>query len=142
MRISDWISDLCSSDLERLAQIRVAAQLLGDEVWRRFPWSCGEDGGFVLPMTTAPEQALLNRHWNPTLSVTGAEGLPPVASAGNVLRPRSAFKLSLRLPPLVDAVAAAQELKRSEEHTSELQSLMRISYAVFCLQKKKQHTTY
>src|SRR3546814_11259598 len=111
MRISDWISDLCSSDLERLAQIRVAAQLLGDEVWRRFPWSCGEDGGFVLPMTTAPEQALLNRHWNPTLSVTGAEGLPPVASAGNVLRPRSAFKLSLRLPPLVDAVAAAQELK-------------------------------
>src|SRR3546814_14464740 len=119
MRISDWISDLCSSDLERLAQIRVAAQLLGDEVWRRFPWSCGEDGGFVLPMTTAPEQALLNRHWNTTLSVTGAEGLPPVASAGTVLRTRSAFTLSLRLPPLVDAVAEAQAVKSLLERTEE-----------------------
>jgi acetylornithine deacetylase/succinyl-diaminopimelate desuccinylase-like protein len=96
---------------ERLDQIRLAAQLLGDDVWKRFPWSCGGDGSFVLPMTTDAEQALLNRHWRPTLSVTGAEGLPPVASAGNVLRPRSAFKLSLRLPPLVDAVAAAQDLK-------------------------------
>ena len=62
-------------------------------------------------MTTEPEQALLNRTWRPTLSVTGAEGLPPLSSAGNVLRPRTAFKLSLRLPPLVDAVAASQEIK-------------------------------
>src|SRR3546814_7453004 len=62
-------------------------------------------------MTTEPQEALLNRTWRPTLSVTGAEGLPALSSAGNVLRPRSAFKLSLRLPPLVDAVAAAQELK-------------------------------
>ena len=61
-------------------------------------------------MTTEPEQALLNRTWRPTLSVTGAEGLPPLSSAGNV-RPRTAFKLSLRLPPLVDAVAASQEIK-------------------------------
>ncbi|HEU0229546.1 MAG TPA: M20 family metallopeptidase [Burkholderiaceae bacterium] len=101
----------CEVPAERLDQIRLAAKLLGDDVWKRFPWSCGGDGGFVLPMTTDAEQALLNRHWRPTLSVTGAEGLPPVASAGNVLRPRSAFKLSLRLPPLVDAVAASQELK-------------------------------
>jgi Peptidase dimerisation domain len=62
-------------------------------------------------MTTEPEQALLNRTWRPTLSVTGAEGLPPLSSAGNVLHPRTAFKLSLRLPPLVDAVAASQEIK-------------------------------
>ncbi|MGA0583662.1 MAG: peptidase M20, partial [Castellaniella sp.] len=48
----------------------------------------------------------------PALSVTGAEGLPPLASAGNVLRPRTAFKLSLRLPPLVDAGAAAVALKQ------------------------------
>jgi acetylornithine deacetylase/succinyl-diaminopimelate desuccinylase-like protein len=54
---------------------------------------------------------MLNRTWRPALSVTGAEGLPPLASAGNVLRPRTAFKLSLRLPPLVDGVAAAGELK-------------------------------
>src|SRR3546814_5288082 len=42
---------------------------------------------------------------------------------------------------LVQNVAMALELQRSEEHTSELQSLMRISYAVFCLKKKKRQTT-
>jgi acetylornithine deacetylase/succinyl-diaminopimelate desuccinylase-like protein len=101
----------CEVPAERLEQARAAADILGEEVWRRFPWSCGADGGFVLPMTTDPETALINRTWRPTLSVTGADGLPPLSSAGNVLRPRTAFKLSLRLPPLVDAVAASQELK-------------------------------
>lgn len=101
----------CEIPASRIDQVRATAQILGNEVWRRFPWSCGADGGFVLPMTTTPEDALLNRTWRPTLSVTGAEGLPPLSSAGNVLRPRTAFKLSLRLPPLIDAVAAVQELK-------------------------------
>jgi acetylornithine deacetylase/succinyl-diaminopimelate desuccinylase-like protein len=58
---------------------------------------------FALPTTTDPVQALLNRTWTPTLSVTGAEGFPALQDAGNVLRPYTAFKLSLRLPPLVDA---------------------------------------
>lgn len=101
----------CEIPAYRVEETRAAARILGDGVWNRFPWSCGADGGFVLPMTMEPLQALLNRTWRPTLSVTGAEGLPPLASAGNVLRPRTAFKLSLRLPPLVDAAAAAQELK-------------------------------
>jgi acetylornithine deacetylase/succinyl-diaminopimelate desuccinylase-like protein len=101
----------CDIPAERIEQSHATAKILGDEVWRCFPWSCGADGGFVLPMTTNPENALLNRTWRPALSVTGADGLPPLSSAGNVLRPRTAFKLSLRLPPLVDAVAAAQELK-------------------------------
>lgn len=101
----------CEIPAERIEQAEATARILGDEVWRRFPWSCGADGGFVLPMTTEPCEALLNRTWRPTLSVTGAEGLPPLGSAGNVLRPRTAFKLSLRLPPLIDAVKACQELK-------------------------------
>jgi acetylornithine deacetylase/succinyl-diaminopimelate desuccinylase-like protein len=66
----------------------------------------------VLPITTDPREALLNSTWRPSLAVTGAEGLPPLASAGNVLRPRTAFKLSLRLPPLVDAARAVADLKR------------------------------
>ena len=102
----------CDIPAERAEQARAAARILGDEVWKRFPWSCGAEGGVVLPMATEPQQALLNRTWRPTLSVTGAEGLPPLASAGNVLRPRTAFKLSLRLPPLVDAGAAAVALKQ------------------------------
>ena len=101
----------CEIPAERVEQVKATAKILGDEVWRRFPWSCGNDGSFVLPMTTEPEVALLNRTWRPTLSVTGAEGLPPLSSAGNVLRPRTVFKLSLRLPPLVDAAAATQEIK-------------------------------
>ena len=47
----------------------------------------------------------------PTLSVTGADGFPEMKNAGNVLRPYTAFKLSLRLPPLVQADQAVQQLK-------------------------------
>ena len=108
----------CEIPTDRQEQVRETARVLGDEVWRRFPWSCGGDGSFVLPMTSAPEEALLNRTWRPTLSVTGAEGLPPLSSAGNVLRPRTSFKLSLRLPPLIDAAAASDEIKQLLEADS------------------------
>jgi acetylornithine deacetylase/succinyl-diaminopimelate desuccinylase-like protein len=102
----------CAIPAERVEQARATAATLGDEVWKRFPWACGADGGPVLPTTTDPVEALLNRTWRPTLSVTGAEGLPAIGNAGNVLRPYTAFKLSLRLPPLVDGHQAAVELKR------------------------------
>jgi acetylornithine deacetylase/succinyl-diaminopimelate desuccinylase-like protein len=95
----------------RVEQARRAAAVLGDEVHRRFPWACGADGGAVLPTTTDPTEALLNRTWRPTLSVTGAEGFPALGDAGNVLRPYTAFKLSLRLPPRVEGHAAALALK-------------------------------
>lgn len=100
----------CEIPAERVAQARETARVLGDEVWKRFPWACGESG-FTLPMSSDPAEVLLNRTWRPTLSITGAEGLPTIANAGNVLRPATAFKLSLRLPPLVDGHAAAVRLK-------------------------------
>src|SRR5512134_793707 len=92
----------CEVPGERVQQARAAAATLGPEVWKRFPWACGADGGASLPTTTDPVEALINRTWRPTLSVTGVDGLPELDSAGNVLRPYTAFKLSLRLPPLVD----------------------------------------
>ena len=101
----------CEIPASRLAQTAATAALLKDEVWKRFPWACGADGGPTLPTTADPVQALLNRTWRPTLSVTGAEGLPELGNAGNVLRPSTAFKLSLRLPPLVDAHQASVKLK-------------------------------
>ena len=101
----------CQVPAERVEQARAAVATLGDEVWKRFPWACGADGGSTLPTTTDPVEALLNRTWRPTLSVTGVDGLPALRDAGNVLRPYTAFKLSLRLPPLVDGNDASLKLK-------------------------------
>ncbi len=101
----------CALPAARLEQARATAAILGDEVWKRMPWACGADGGAVLPTTTDPVEGLLNRTWRPTLSVTGVDGFPELKSAGNVLRPWTAFKLSLRLPPLVDGNAASLALK-------------------------------
>ncbi|MDH5538793.1 MAG: M20 family metallopeptidase [Rhizobacter sp.] len=101
----------CEIPAERIEQARATAKILGNEVWKRFPWACGADGGPALPTTTDPVQALLNRTWTPTLSVTGADGFPELKNAGNVLRPHTAFKLSLRLPPLIDGNEAAARLK-------------------------------
>ncbi|WP_210542671.1 M20 family metallopeptidase [Rhodoferax sp. PAMC 29310] len=105
----------CAIPADRLAQAKVTAATLGVELYKRFPWAhydCEGSSAFTLPMTTDPVEALLNRTWRPTLSVTGAEGFPALKDAGNVLRPYTAFKLSLRFPPLVDASQAVQELKR------------------------------
>ncbi len=101
----------CEIPASRAAQAQATAAILGDGVWKRFPWACGADSGVALPTTTDPVEGLLNRTWRPTLSVTGAEGFPELASAGNVLRPYTAFKLSLRLPPLVDGHEASLRLK-------------------------------
>ena len=115
----------CEVPAERLAQAQATAAILGEEIYKRFPWAHYDCGGAVqtaLPTTTDPVQALLNRTWMPTLSVTGAEGFPELRNAGNVLRPYTAFKLSLRLPPLVDAAAAVQELKALLEDNAPYQA--------------------
>lgn len=91
---------------ERLAQSRAAAAILGDAGYRKFPLVEG-----MRPASADPAELILKRTWRPALSITGADGLPPIADAGNVLRPFSALKLSLRLPPTVDAEAAAARLK-------------------------------
>mgnify|MGYP003595466352 CR=1 FL=1 len=101
----------CEVPAARVEQARATAALLKDEVWKRMPWACGADGALVLPTTTDPTEALLRRTWRPTLSVTGVDGFPELKNAGNVLRPYTAFKLSLRLPPLVDGNEASVKLK-------------------------------
>ncbi|MFM9879867.1 MAG: M20/M25/M40 family metallo-hydrolase [Burkholderiaceae bacterium] len=115
----------CEVPPERLAQARATAALLGDDLHRRFPWAhydCGGAQAFTLPSTRDPAEALLARTWRPTLSVTGAEGLPALQDAGNVLRPYTAFKLSLRLPPLVDAAQAVRTLKHLLEDNAPYQA--------------------
>jgi acetylornithine deacetylase/succinyl-diaminopimelate desuccinylase-like protein len=107
---------------ERLEQARAAGAILGENVWRQYPWAtcnhvpAGHEGHqHAMPVTTDPVEALLNRTWRPALSVTGAAGFPGIDSAGNVLRPRSVFKLSMRIPPTVDADRATWALKAALE---------------------------
>jgi acetylornithine deacetylase/succinyl-diaminopimelate desuccinylase-like protein len=90
----------------RRRQGAAAAAILGDSTYRKFPF-IGDAG----PMSTDPAELVLNRTWRPALSIIGAEGLPPAANAGNVLRPITELKLSMRLPPTCDATAAGAELK-------------------------------
>ncbi|MBK7535759.1 MAG: M20 family metallopeptidase [Myxococcales bacterium] len=91
---------------ERILQAARAAEVLGDDVWRKFPIHDG-----VQPVIADPAELILNRTWRPALAITGADGLPPIANAGNVLRPRTRLKLSLRVPPRLDATAAAERVK-------------------------------
>ena len=104
----------CEVPAEREQQARQAAAILGDSMWKRFPWSCCDEKRslFSEPVTKDPVELILNRTWRPALAVVGADGLPPIESAGNVQRPFTALKLSLRLPPLVDGAEACAELTR------------------------------
>src|SRR3546814_9774870 len=110
MRISDWSSDVCSSDL--------AAQHLGpDHPGHGGVCGIGGAAGDLVGAVRA-DRALAD---------------PLVAGvAGHVVH-RAASRMSAAV-----SMTARTILSRSEEHTSELQSLMRISYAVFCLKKKKK----
>src|SRR3546814_2676149 len=105
MRISDWSSDVCSSDLDRLSVIDA-------EVVYAVVSDMGADAD-VTPEPMAPSV------------LDDAEELADMPAAA----------------PLAADPAVSEEVARSEEHTSELQSLMRISYAVFCLKKTKRNTT-
>ena len=97
----------CPIPEERLEQAKTAGALLGESVYRKFPFA-----GATQSMVNDPAEAILNRTWRPFLSVLGANGLPPIASAGNVLRPCTELKLSLRVPPLIDGRQATRDLKR------------------------------
>ena len=97
---------------DRRAQIVAAARVLGNAVAGKIPFAQG-----VQPVSNDPVELLINSTWRATLAVTGADGLPAVVSAGNVLLPELAFKLSVRLPPTVDgarAVAAVRRLLESD----------------------------
>jgi len=95
---------------DRRAQASAAAQVLGSEVAGKLPWVSG-----VQPVSNDPIELIINSTWRATLAVTGAEGLPPVGSAGNVLLPELAVKLSLRLPPTCDAARAERAVREALE---------------------------
>jgi acetylornithine deacetylase/succinyl-diaminopimelate desuccinylase-like protein len=111
---------------ERQQQAIQAGEILGEMVWKQFPWvSCDHapnqhltsdrESLHAQPTSTDPVECILNRTWRPALSVTGAMGLPPIYSAGNVLRPFTKLKLSMRIPPTVNAQEASKAMKKAFE---------------------------
>lgn len=98
----------CEIPEERMQQAAQCAEILGETVYTEFPWWNG-----VEPVVHDKKQLILNRTWRPALTVTGADGFPAIADAGNVMRPLSAFKLSMRLPPLVEPKVAEAAIKNA-----------------------------
>jgi acetylornithine deacetylase/succinyl-diaminopimelate desuccinylase-like protein len=97
----------CIIPEERQIQAKHSAEILGAEVYESFPFQPN-----MKPVTENKQELILNRTWRPALTITGATGLPPACNAGNVLRPKTSVKLSMRLPPLVappQAIAAMEE---------------------------------
>jgi acetylornithine deacetylase/succinyl-diaminopimelate desuccinylase-like protein len=90
----------------RLEDLRHTAKILGDEVYSKFPWVKG-----MQPVSKDPVELLLNRTWRPALTITGQAGLPDLVQAGNVLRPVTAVKLSLRTPPTLNVGKVEKKLK-------------------------------
>ena len=87
---------------QRIDQAKLAAETLGEGVYRKYPWAVSDPDP-----SESPYELLLNNTWRPTMSVTGAEGLPALVDAGNVQLPFNTLKLSFRLPPTCDADEAA-----------------------------------
>jgi acetylornithine deacetylase/succinyl-diaminopimelate desuccinylase-like protein len=96
---------------DRREQIEAAARVLGESVAGKLPWASG-----VRAVSNDPVELLINSTWKATLAVTGADGLPPTLSAGNVLLPALTLKLSLRLPPTCDPTRAGRAVKEALEH--------------------------
>jgi acetylornithine deacetylase/succinyl-diaminopimelate desuccinylase-like protein len=86
---------------QRAEEARRVAEAIGADVYDKLPLQPG-----VAPVSADLTTLILNRTFRPSLAITGAEGWPPPDNAGNVLRPLTKLKLSLRIPPYVDEAAA------------------------------------
>ena len=91
---------------QRVEQAAKTAEVLGNEVFDKFPLQPG-----VKPVTDDNAELILNRTWRPGLAITGADGWPAPGNAGNVLRPKTTLKLSIRIPPRVDPAKAQAAVK-------------------------------
>ncbi len=95
---------------DRRAQARATAEVLGASVAGKFPFPSG-----MRAVSNDPYELVLNNTWRPTLSVTGADGIPACGSAGNTMRPYTTLKLSFRLAPTTDPDRAAEAVRAALE---------------------------
>jgi acetylornithine deacetylase/succinyl-diaminopimelate desuccinylase-like protein len=101
--LPEWL--YCEIPKQRIEQARAMTDVLGDTLWKEFPWKPG-----ARPIASDSVELALNRTWRPQLAITGAGGLAPLRDAGNVLRPATSVRVSLRLPPTVDSVDAQRRV--------------------------------
>ena len=95
---------------QRIEQAKKAAETLGAGAYEKFPWAVDKP-----QPSESNYELLLNNTWKPTLSITGADGLPALVDAGNVLLPFNTLKLSFRLPPTCNADEAAEVVAKALE---------------------------
>ena len=91
---------------KRIQQAEHAANVLNKNIYERFPMKDS-----MWPVTDDLVELILNRSWRPALSYLGASGLPEINDAGNVLRPFTSIKLSMRLPPTCNAKRVSKQLE-------------------------------
>src|SRR3546814_9385960 len=138
MRISDWSSDVCSSDLRPPTSWPSSQHsiLCACPLWKSDRHACSI--GLLIQLSGRSGAA-------------SAQARRMAGNAWSAVTRNLSERIVLRsdrdkCSPLNGRIArlfgSTQKISRSEEHTSELQSLMRISYAVFCLKKKKTNTTH
>ena len=89
----------------RLDEIKKVAEIVGKDIIKYVPFSEG-----VTPISDDVTQLIVNNTWKPFLCITGADGLPESSTAGNVLRPYTQAKLSIRLPPMLDSKLCATKV--------------------------------
>ena len=91
----------------RRREAEKAGEVLGDELKTMYTYA-GESG----PISEDATELILNNTWLASMEVTGMDGIPDLANAGNVLRPHTTAKIALRLPPTTDAMQAKTELTK------------------------------
>src|SRR3546814_1138877 len=130
MRISDWSSDVCSSDLRQLAETlgHEATAAIVQESRIGVPGQARHHCIALVPGTADGVEHLVLHPQHPRHQIKVARDQLRLEQRAKVRRRTGATRQHRRII----------SRHRSEEHTSELQSLMRISYAVFCLKKKKK----
>lgn len=108
---------------ERVHEARRCSVILKENVYQAFSFQSG-----VMPVSHNLTELILNRTWRAQLSITGAEGLPKLTDAGNVSRPFTKLKLSMRTPPTCDALKAAKALKKVIEEDPPLSAKINFEY--------------
>lgn len=110
---------------DRIEQAQQMANILKTAIYASYPFQKN-----VKALTDDTSEQILNRTWRPALSITGCDGLPSTENAGNVTIPSLKIKLSIRIPPTLDPITAAEALKKTLESNPPFNAHVRFNASV------------